>query len=187
MLRRIAAMKFAEVVKIDSSNRRCLPVNVGGNWLTLVWLPETAIQQQPPEDDPDDYSSAPLESVEALLAEACTRELRQHANDEAEFEWWLGGAVLKGAKKPIDRAIEAVSNDVFQRLQNGKKLQFVYDVVPTSRPFHALHFTLDAGRKPLRVVAEEVFQDEYGLPRTLSFKKAVPRETQPSDLWSTLY
>ena len=180
-------MKFGKITKISSSTRRCLPKNVSREWLTLVWLPEAVKQNHPPEDDPNDYSSTPLESVEGLLAEVGTREMQQRASDVVEFDWWLGGAMLKGALKPIDRAIDSVGNDVHQRLRHGKGLQFVYDVVPASRPFHALRFILDAGRKPLRTVTDNLFQQEFGLPRFLSFKRAVPRETQPSDLWSTLY
>ena len=107
--------------------------------------------------------------------------------DADEFAWWLGGFVPKCSSKPIYRAIEAVDANVRQRLRHGNHVHFVYDLVPATTPLTGLRFVLDAGRQPLRGVAEEPFQEAYGLARTLTFKNAEQREVKPSDLWSTLY
>ena len=104
-----------------------------------------------------------------------------------EFHWWLGGVVPKGSTKPIYRAIEDVDANVRQRLRHGSHVHFVYDRVPMTTALRDLRFVLDAGKQPLRNVADEVFRETYGLDKTLTFKSAEPREAKPSDLWSTLY
>ena len=185
-------MKFAEnVSKIDSSTRNCIPVNVSKRGLTLVWSPQATLQPQQhlPEEDAEEYSCTPLESVAALLADINARDMADMADpmDADEFAWWLGGVVPRCSTKPIYRAIEAVDANVRQRLRHGNHVHFVYDLVPATTPLTGLRFVLDAGRQPLRGVAEEPFQEAYGLARTLTFKIAEQREVKPSDLWSTLY
>ena len=181
-------MKFAEnVSQIDSSTRNCVPVNVSKQGLTLVWASQAT--RQPHQDSPEDseeYSCTPLESVAALLADINARDMADPM-DADEFAWWLGGFVPKCSSKPIYRAIEAVDANVRQRLRHGNHVHFVYDLVPATTPLTGLRFVLDAGRQPLRGVAEEPFQEAYGLARTLTFKNAEQREVKPSDLWSTLY
>ena len=181
-------MKFAEnISQIDSSTRNCVPVNVNKKELTLVWASHATGQpQQHPPDDSEEYSCTPLEGVTALLADIKARNIATPVNAD-EFAWWLGGVVPKCSTKPIYRAIEAVDGNVLQRLRHGNHLHFVYDLVPMTTPLTGLRFVLDAGRKPLRSIAEEPFQEAYGLDRTLMFKNAKPREEKPSDLWSTLY
>ena len=183
-------MKFAEnVSKIDSSTRNCIPVNVSKRGLTLVWSPQATLQPQQhlPEEEPEEYSCTPLESVAALLADINAQNMADHPMDAGELAWWLGGVVPKRSTKPIYRAIEAVDANVRQRLRHGNHVHFVYDLVPATTPLTGLRFVLDAGRQPLRGVAEEPFQEAYGLARTLTFKNAEQREVKPSDLWSTLY
>ena len=181
-------MKFAEnVTQIDSSTRNCVPVNVSKQGLTLVWASQAT--RQPDQDIPEDseeYSCTPLESVAALLADINARDMADPM-DADEFAWWLGGVVPRCSTKPIYRAIEAVDANVRQRLRHGNHMHFVYDLVPATTPLTGLRFVLDAGRPPLRGVAEEAFQEAYGLDKTLMFKNAKPKEVKPSDLWSTLY
>ena len=181
-------MKFAEnVTQIDSSTRNCVPVNVSKQGLTLVWASQAT--RQPHQDTPEDseeYSCTPLESVAALLADIIARDMADPIHAD-EFAWWLGGVVPKCSTKPIYRAIEAVDANVRQRLRHGNHMHFVYDLVPATTPLTSLRFVLDAGRPPLRSVAEEPFQEAYGLDKTLMFKNAKPKEVKPSDLWSTLY
>ena len=149
-------MKFAEnVSKIDSSTRNCIPVNVSKRGLTLVWSPQATLQPQQhlPEEDAEEYSCTPLESVAALLADINARYTGGDPMETDEFHWWLGGVVPKGSTKPIYRAIEAVDANVRQRLRHGSHVHFVYDLVPATTPLTGLRFVLDAGRQPLRGVA----------------------------------
>ena len=183
-------MKFAENVStIDSSTRNCVPVNVSKRGLTLVWASQATRQPQQhlPEEDPEEYSCTPLESVAALLADINARYTGGDPMETDEFHWWLGGVVPKGSTKPIYRAIEAVDANVRQRLRHGSHVHFVYDLVPMTTALRDLRFVLDAGKQPLRNVADEVFRETYGLDKTLTFKSAEPREAKPSDIWSTLY
>ena len=183
-------MKFAEnVTQIDSSTRNCVPVNVSKQGLTLVWASQATRQPQQhlPEEDPEEYSCTPLESVAALLADINARYTGGDPMETDEFHWWLGGVVPKGSTKPIYRAIEAVDANVRLRLRHGSHVHFVYDLVPMTTALRDLRFVLDAGKQPLRNVADEVFRETYGLDKTLTFKSAEPREAKPSDIWSTLY
>ena len=93
----------------------------------------------------------------------------------------------KRSSKPIYRAMEAVNKTVHQRIDAKKGLQFVYDLVPVTCRFQELGYTLDAGRSPMRDLANDLFYETYGLQKTLTFKAAEPRETAPSDLWTILY
>ena len=181
-------MKFAEnVSQIDSSTRNCVPANVTKKGLTLVWASQATRQpQQDSLEDSEEYSCTPLESIAALLGDINARDVADPM-DADEFAWWLGGVVPKRSTKPIFRAIEAVDANVRQRLRHGNHVHFVYDLVPGTTPLTGLRFVLDAGRQPLRSVAEEPFHEAYGLDRTLKFKNAKPREAKPSDIWSTLY
>ena len=177
-------MKFAEnISQINSSTRNCIPINVSKGKLTLLWPSHTA---QDLQEDTEDYSCTPLEGVEALLADVSARAIGDTLNTD-EFAWWLGGVVPKGSMKPIYRAIEAVDVNVRQRLRHENHILFIYDLVPMTTPLKDLRFVLDAGRQPLRSVADETFQATYGLDKTLTFKRAEPREGKPSDLWESLY
>ena len=178
-------MKFAEnILQIDSSTRSCIPVNVSRKGLTLVWPAQEVHSHQ---EDAEEYSCTPLETVEAILADVAARDTGGDPMETDEFHWWLGGVVPKGSTKPIYRAIEAVDANVRLRLRHGSHVHFVYDLVPMTTALRDLRFVLDAGKQPLRNVADEVFRETYGLDKTLTFKSAEPREAKPSDLWSTLY
>ena len=99
-----------------------------------------------------------------------------------------GGAVAKRSSKPIFRAIEAFDKNIYAQLQSRKRrLQFCYDLVNVGTSFQRLKYVLNAGHAPLRNLEEEEFLKVYGLPKTLTFQKAEPREAAPTDIWSILY
>ena len=172
-------MKFAEnISEIDSSTRSCMPINVHKRGLTLLWSSQTT---QNLHEDTEEYSCTPLETVETLLADIATRGIGDPMETN-EFAWWLGGAVPKGSMKPIYRALEAVDVNVRRRLRHKTHVHFIYDMVPMTTQLKDLRFVMDAGRQPLQSVADEAFQEAYGLDKTLTFKNIVAISAESQSL-----
>ena len=87
------------------------------------------------------------------------------------------------------RALNQIDADVYRRVASRSTLHFVYDLVDIGTAFNDLKFTLNASHAPLRDLPDELFEDTYGLSKTLSFKLATKKRVAQSttDLWSVLH
>ena len=91
----------------------------------------------------------------------------------------------KFTNKPVKHCVQAVRDTVTTRLLKHMHLQFVYDIVQCETPFQLLKYVLDAARQPLCNTPR--FEDVYGLPRFLLFKRAEPRVSRPDNWWASIY
>ena len=70
------------------------------------------------------------------------------------------------------------------RRRLGKKILFVYDLVGCDSAFDSLRFVIDAVRPPQTGAH---FENEYGIPRYLTFEKHSDRPQVPVDFWHGIY
>ena len=138
-------------------------------------------------EEQEEYSATPIEHVQSLLRNVSSRTADEE--QASEFQWWLGGAFSRSSKKPVVRALSQIDEDVYRRIASRSTLHFVYDLVDIGTAFNDLKFNLNANHSPLRDLPDELFEDTYGLSKTLSFKMASKRRVAQSqtDLWSVLY
>ena len=99
-----------------------------------------------------------------------------------DCDCWEGGAIQRSGK-PVTKSCLASKQQ-----SKTHDLQFVYDFCNRDTIFDKLYFVNNAGRAPLDdFLNDETFENMYGLPRRLKFKKAEPRTHVPSDWWSSVY
>ena len=77
--------------------------------------------------------------MKALLREHADHEIEMAnagAPQQADFEWWKGGAMQKFAVKPLKECVSAVRETMATCFHAKQHLQFVYDIVESTAPFH---------------------------------------------------
>ena len=89
--------------------------------------------------------------------------------------------MLKFTSKPLRQCVAALREATASRFYTDQHLQFVYDIVTPDTCFANLKYVLDAARKPLSDTS--IFEEVYGLPRRLIFKRAEPRVSRPQNWW----
>jgi len=169
----------------------CPLVTRGDGNLLLLWGVD--VDGDPTDTaltDDDGYSETPLAAAYALLEKVFKRDLdsiKEQHSDYCEDAWWRGGAMpshlLQAKSQKIDQYMYA---NVAQKLSRKKRLQFVYDLTHTEAPFDSLLFVRDAGRPPLKDLAEHRFREEYGVNRRLAFSPRPPRPAYSID-WFSCY
>ena len=132
---RLAVLKYGQVTLCRAGGSPlCEPIRVHRDGQhTLIY--GTAVDSN--EDD-EEYTASPLSSVKSLLCEHADHEI-ELANagtpQQADFEWWKGGAMQKFAHKPLKECISAVRETMATCFHAKQHLQFVYDIVPSDTPF----------------------------------------------------
>ena len=88
----------------------------------------------------------------------------------------------KFTSKPLKQCVAALREVTAARFYTAQHLQFVYDIVSPDTSFDNMKYVLDAARKPLLDTSN--FEEVYGLPRLLVFKRAAARVSKPHNWWS---
>ena len=179
---RLIVYKYAKIQDISASElgHAVRPV-MAQDRLTLLY----GLQD---DDDDECYSASPITAVHMLLKQLFDRKLRLSSDTpQAEFEWWVGGAMQKCACTPLKEALRFAKGDVHVHLRSSADLRFVYGVCGAADPFDTLHHIMDAGQAPLEDLCDTEFQLAYGLSRRLCFEDAAPRARTTSDWWSAVY
>ena len=182
---RLVAKKIGKTTSL--AKEHCTPIVFRQNAI-LVWGGLAPITQDHDEQEAE-YSATPIENVQSLLRSVSARTADNGGEQGSEFQWWLGGAFCRSSKKPVVRALNQIDADVYRRIAARSTLHFVYDLVDIGTAFNDLKFTLNAGHSPLRDLPDELFEDTFGLSKTLSFRMASKKRVAQSqtDLWSVLY
>ena len=139
-----------------------------------------------------DESTTPLARVYELLEHHFRHEMDACSDSQdGEDSWWTGGAMqrLASAMANVEGyAAVSVANDYqASRLQANESILFVYDFATCETGFDALRFVCDAGRKPLKPLGAEAFEETFGLPRELQFVPRRAREKWTQDWWAGVY
>ena len=87
----------------------------------------------------------------------------------------------KFTSKPLKQCVAALREATAARFYTHQHLQFVYDIVSSDTCFDNMKYVLDAARKPLIDIS--IFEEVYGLPRRLVFKRAEPRVSRTQNWW----
>ena len=178
---RLVAKKIGQTTSL--AKEQCTPIVFRQN-VILVWGGGPSANDR---EEQEEYSATPIEHVQSLLRNVSSRTADEE--QASEFQWWLGGAFCRSSKKPVVRALSQIDEDVYRRIASRSTLHVVYDLVDIGTAFNDLKFTLNASHSPLRDLPNELFENTYGLSKTLSFKMASKKRIAQSqtDLWSVLY
>ena len=134
---RLCVLKYGKVTVCRAGgSSSCGPLSVHRDGMhTLVYC--TSVENIFGDDD--EYTASPLSSVKALLREHADHEIEMAnagAPQQADFEWWKGGAMQKFAVKPLKECVSAVRETMATCFHAKQHLQFVYDIVESTTPFH---------------------------------------------------
>ena len=88
----------------------------------------------------------------------------------------------KFTSKPLKQCVATLREVTAARFYTAQHLQFVYDIVSPGTSFDTMKYLLGAARKPLLDTSN--FEEVYGLPRLLVFKRAETRVSKPQNWWS---
>ena len=166
-----------------------VPLFVSKDQYLLLW--GAGVEDSEDEAIVEGYSTTPLASAYMLLERHFARELDATSDTpQTEDGWWRGGAMQKlsnAMAKRCDMADRALREQTSSRLLCKVPLMYVYDFCSCDTPFDDLLFVRDAGRPPLRKLADDEFKEVYGVTRRLEFAaRRVVRETT-TDWWSCVY
>ena len=87
----------------------------------------------------------------------------------------------KFTSKPLKQCVAASRDATAAGFYTHQHLQFVYDIVSPDTSFDNMKYVIDA-RKQLSDTSN--FEEVYGLPRRLVFKRAEARVSKPQNWWS---
>ena len=141
--------------------------------------------------DDEAYVGIPTETIDALFTCALRADLREDGAQIHEDSWLRGGAMQRlahymhlGKMHHVQSiAMEGFFGDTAQE----QKVHFVYDFATCGDSWRALRYVHDAGRRPLRALGTEEFQERYGIPRCLKFDRRAPRRKANANWFEDLY
>ena len=140
--------------------------------------------------DDEQYRGIPTETIDALLTCAMRKDLRE--DDVLDEDSWLKGGAMQRLTHymqlgKMHHVLTVAMEGFCDGVALNKKVGFVYDFAPCTTGWTSLRFVHDAGRRPLRSLADDLFMEAYGITRTLQFGRRPPRHPSDDSWFSDLY